>query len=452
MATKPAYVSMTNSSIDVLNAIRNDASVDYKNYVPIATNDNGTIKAIGRTIMDYPNIANEFVSALVNRIAKVLITSKLFYNPWEAFKKGKVDIGESIEDVFIDLAKPFEYDPELAETTVFKREAPNVHSAFYVCNYQKYYKQTIEEEQLSKAFLSLSGVTDFIAGLVDQMYSAAAYDEFQTMKYMLAVNIVKGRFPITKVSAPSGDTIDSIVALIKGDSNAMEFKSTKYNPAGVANEAGKNEQYLISTATFNAQMDVMSLAKAFNMDKAEFLGHSIMVDSFSTFDTDRIKALLGDNPEYYELTASDLTALGAIQAVIVDSDFFMVFDRVDKFTEIYNGQGLYWNYFYHVWKIFAISPFANRVAFSTTDTAVSSVTVSPATVTVSPGGEVSFTATVTTTGFAPKTVTWSSNNDNVTIDSAGNAKVNSSASGSATITATSTVDSTKKKTATITIS
>ena len=31
MATKPAYVSMTNSSVDVLNAIRNDASVDYKN-------------------------------------------------------------------------------------------------------------------------------------------------------------------------------------------------------------------------------------------------------------------------------------------------------------------------------------------------------------------------------------------------------------------------------------
>ena len=75
MPTTPKMVTLTNSSVDVLNAIRNSASVNYQDYVPIATPNAESIREIGNVIMDYPSLQNEFLNALINRIGRVLITS-----------------------------------------------------------------------------------------------------------------------------------------------------------------------------------------------------------------------------------------------------------------------------------------------------------------------------------------------------------------------------------------
>ena len=189
MATKPKIVTLTNSSVDILNVIRNNATVNYKNYVPVATADAESIREIGAIIMDSPQLQNEFLSALVNRIGRVLVTSKMYDNPWSMFKKGTLEFGETIEEIFVNIAKPFQFDPNVAETNLFKREIPDVRSAFHIMNYQKYYKTTIQNDQLRQAFLSWQGITDLIAKIVDSMYTGANYDEFQTMKYMLAKHI-----------------------------------------------------------------------------------------------------------------------------------------------------------------------------------------------------------------------------------------------------------------------
>ena len=55
MPTTPKMVTLTNSSVDVLNAIRNSASVNYQDYVPIATPNAESIREIGNVIMDYPS-------------------------------------------------------------------------------------------------------------------------------------------------------------------------------------------------------------------------------------------------------------------------------------------------------------------------------------------------------------------------------------------------------------
>ena len=169
MAVKPKIKTLTNSSVDVVNAIRNSASIDYKNYVPVATSDPESIREIGATIMDMPQLQNEFLSALVNRIGRVIVTSKMFSNPLAMFKKGILEYGEVVEDIFVTLAKPFTFDPDVAETEVFKKEIPDVKSAFYVMNYKKFYKATVTTDMLRTAFLSWDGVIDLIGRIVDQM-------------------------------------------------------------------------------------------------------------------------------------------------------------------------------------------------------------------------------------------------------------------------------------------
>ena len=275
MATKPKIVTLTNSSVDILNVIRNNATINYKNYVPVATADAESIREIGAIIMDSPQLQNEFLSALVNRIGRVLVTSKMYDNPWSMFKKGTLEFGETIEEIFVNIAKPFQFDPNVAETNLFKREIPDVRSAFHIMNYQKYYKTTIQNDQLRQAFLSWQGITDLIAKIVDSMYTGANYDEFQTMKYMLAKHILNGRmYPVT-IPAVTEANMKSIVSTIKGVSNNYEFMSNKYNVAGVQNFSKKKDQYLLINSNFDATMDVEVLASAFNMDKAEFTGKRV---------------------------------------------------------------------------------------------------------------------------------------------------------------------------------
>ena len=453
MATKPKIVTLTNSSVDILNVIRNNATINYQNYVPLATPNADSIREIGAVIMDSPQLQNEFLSALVNRIGRVLITSKMYENPWSMFKKGLLEFGETIEEIFVNIAKPYQFDPAVAESNLFKREIPDVRSAFHIMNYQKYYKTTIQNDQLRQAFLSWQGITDLIAKIVDSMYTGANYDEFQTMKYMLAKHILDGRmYPVT-IPTVSDTNMKTIVSTIKGVSNNYEFMSSKYNLAGVQNYSMKADQYLLINSKFDATMDVEVLASAFNVDKAEFAGKRVLVDSFGSLDIDRLNILFKDDPTYTEISTPDLEALDAIPCILVDKDWFMIFDNYFNFTEQYNGEGLYWNYWYHVWKTFSVSPFANNALFIPGIPAVTSVTVSPATATVKAGQNIALSAVVQTEYFAPQSVDWTSDTDDVTVNKSGVVTVGADVvvGTQITITATSTYDSKKSGTSTITV-
>ena len=406
MPNVPSTTTLSRSSVDILNAIRNSASTNYRDYVPAASPNQDSIREIGAVIMQYPTLQNEFLNALINRIGRVIITSKLYSNPWAKFKKGILEFGETIEEIFVNIAKPFEYDPAVAENKVFKREIPDVRAAFHVLNYQKFYKSTIQNEQLRQAFLSWTGIQDLIAKIVDAMYAAANYDEFQTMKYMLAKHILNGQLYPTQVATVQSSNMKAIVSTVKGVSNNLTFMSTKYNLAGVANHTQKQDQYIIVNSDFDATMDVEVLASAFNMDKADFMGHRVLVDSFGELDTTRLNELFGNDPNYTALTSAEITALDAVPAVLVDKDWFMIYDNLMNFTEQYNGEGLYWNYWYHAWKTFSISPFCNAVVFVPGAPSITSVTVSPSTATVTAGQFVLFSATVVTANFASKAVNW----------------------------------------------
>lgn len=451
MATRPQIKVLSGNSVDILNAIRNSASQNYKDYVPVATNDAQSIKEIGAIIMDYPALQNEFLSALVNRIGRVMITSKMYTNPIEMFKKGMLEFGETVEEIFVNLAKPFQFDPAVAESEVFKREIPDVRSAFHVMNYQKFYKATISDRELKQAFLSWDGVSNLIAKIVDSMYTGANYDEFLTMKYLLARHILDGHMAVKEIPAVTTANMKTITADIKGVSNKMTFMSSDYNVAGVQSFALKDNQYLIMNAQFDATMDVEVLASAFNMDKAKFMGHRVMIDGFGNLDVARLNVLFADDPNYTEISQAELDALNAIPAVIVDGDWFMVFDNLQEFTEQFNGQGLYWNYWYHVWKTFSVSPFANTTLFVAGAPSVTKVTVTPSAANASAGQTLQLAATVETANFAPQTVVWSSDSANATVDVRGKVTLNDKATGTIHITATSTYDSTKSAQCTITI-
>ena len=65
---------------------------------------------------------------------------------------------------------------EEAPAREFKRTLPDVRSAFHVMNWKTIYPVTIQDEDLKQAFLSIDGVSDLIARIVDSVYTAAEVD------------------------------------------------------------------------------------------------------------------------------------------------------------------------------------------------------------------------------------------------------------------------------------
>lgn len=430
MPTKVTPMKLEASGIDILNAIRKEGTPTYQERIPVATREN--IREIGNAMLSYQATANEFLNALVNRIGRVIITSKSYSNPLKMFKKGMLEYGETVEEIFVKIAKAHNYDPATAESNVFKREIPDVQAAFHKLNLKNFYKTTVSNEDLRTAFLSPAGITDLVGKIVDSLYTGSEFDEYLTMKNLIVDDATRGRFFPVHIPAVNAENAKSIVSTIKGVSNKLEFMSDAYNYMGVPTHTPKEDQIILLDASFDAVIDVEVLASAFNMDKAQFMGQRVLVDNFGS--------------------------LTGVVAAIVDKNWFMVFDAFNGFTENYNGEGLYWNYWYHVWKIFSTSPFANAVLFTTEDIGVTSVTVSPASATVKAGGSYQFTAAVESTGYLPedsRAVDWSvtgNSSTSTTIDKTGLLKLGEDESGTITVKAVSVFDSSKFGSGSVTVS
>lgn len=424
------------NGVNVLNVIRQNATAVYQDRIPEATAEN--LHEVGDAILTYEAQANEFVNALVNRIGLVILNSRMANNPLAALKKGRLAVGETIEEIYIDVIKAQTYDPRAAQDTLFKRHLPNVSSVFHSVDSQLNYPLTISNEQLRKAFLSYDSLDRFIAGLVDSMYKSATLDEFIQMKQLISEWNENSRFIVEPITAVT-DAASAREAMIKikAVSDGMTIFNNQMNYAGVWTSTPKDEQYLITTPDFNARMDVDVLAAAFHMDKAEFAGHVIVVDNIGD---------LGDD---------------GIEAILVDKNWYQVYDYLRTFKTAYNGEGLYWNYFYHVWMVYSLSPFANAVAFGTAAPTVTALTVNPTTATVKAGGTVQITTTVTGTGDPTSKCTFAlaGNTDPETVVSTmGKVILGSKETGSLgtsknqiTVTATSVQDTSKTAVCTITV-
>ena len=383
----PKRVAVTNlqaSTIDILNTIRANASAQYQSQVPQITTVTD-IPKVGEVLYGYPAFANEFLSALVNRIALVKVKSATFNNAYAMLKKGYLEFGETVEEVFVGICKAREFSAEKAEARELKRSLPDVRSAFHTMNWRVQYPVTIQDEDLRMAFLNADGVSDLIAKIVNAVVTAAEYDEFLLFKYLIIKAVSHGKmFPVQL-----GSTMQDAAVAFRGASNKLTFMSNKYNATGVHTTTPKADQYIFMDADYNADYDVNVLASAFNMDKADFMGRLMLIDDFTTFDNDRFSVIRSGSDMIEEVTADELALMAKVKAILVDGEWFQIYDNQAKFTEKYVASGEYWNYFYNVWKTVSSSPFSNAIVFVANDASIalpSTFTVNIASISTSDEG------------------------------------------------------------------
>lgn len=342
-------------SYDIINAIINE-NPRFSEFSTLQSAKDVANFGIG--LLADKTLQNDFIHTLVDRIGLVVVHHKLMQNPLKIFKKGTLEYGRKIEEIFTDLTREHVYDPEKAETEVFKREIPNVKTLFHERDRQVFYKQTISDQQLRAAFTNAQKFDEFLSTIMTAIYNSAEVDEFRYTKLLIDNYFSKNLFKIVPVSVdPTTGIVNTKEFLAKARATATKMTlpmgTRDFNSMAVHTRTDIDDLYIIMDADTQAEVDVNELASAFNLSKADFIGRRILIDGFAS---------------------------SGLKAVMVDKDFFMIYDQVFRMESQRNAQGMWWNYFLHIWQVLSTSRFANAVAFvdsSMIDKSISQVIVTP---------------------------------------------------------------------------
>ncbi|MGG0092576.1 hypothetical protein [Bacillus altitudinis] len=321
-------------NIQILNSIRLTASELYKSRIPLATREN--IVEVGNEITNWEVSRNEVYNALINRIGKVIIRAAETSNPLAVFKKGQLEYGMDIEDVWVDLLEARTFDAKKAEEEIFKTVDAKVLSVFHRENRRDKYKVTTRNTQLKKAFLNPSGLQNLVQTIVSRLYASDTYDEF-----ILAKNLIStydGYHNINVGEITGKESMENFVRAVRLASTSMTFVSDKYNKQKVKTTTPVSKQVLIIHKDIEPVISVDVLAWAFNQDKANFNVPIITVDDF------------GEDDKTY--------------AKLIDREFLMIYDTNYETSSLYNNDGLYTNHWLHHWQLYSHSPFLNAVSFN----------------------------------------------------------------------------------------
>lgn len=324
-------------SVEVLNNIRNNASEEYQTRIPEATRTN--ISTIGNALSTYTVLYNEFCEALINKIGKTILESKLFKNKLARFKQGSVLTQQDVEEIFIDMASASAYDNTGAKALA-RHTPPNVKTLYHRQNRRDVYTITIGDVDFVRVFRSEATLDAFISGLINSVYSGAAYDEWIAMKHLIGDYAGYYDYQVIAFDGTNNEAAaKSFVKTVRKAVQDMSFASTTYNKAGVKTWTDPQDLVLLVNKDILAEVDVEVLAKAFNMGKTDFETMVVAMDDFG--------------------------ALTNTYGLLVDKDFFRVWDTLSHMEPQRNAAGLFTNYFYHVHQILSLSTFKNAVRLTT---------------------------------------------------------------------------------------
>lgn len=329
--------------INIMNTIRANATPSYQERIPEATRDN--IAAVANPLFTYSVTMNEFLHALVNRIGLTVVRNRDLRNPLAVLKQGDMPLGKDIEEIWTNPAEAEAFNP--TATTLLTRKLSDTKAIFHRLNRQDKYKVSVSNPQLRQAFVSWDTLGNLVDSIINSLYSGNYLDEFILCKNLLASAVADDKIQTQTVDAVTDEaSAKAFITAARMYHRNFTFPSSNYNsytPATgekpVITWTPEEDIRYIIRSDIEAFTDVNVLASAFNMNKAEFLGKTLVVDDFGT-------------------------ATNCI-AMMFDKSYTQIYDNYREMTEFYNGETLTWNYYYHVWQTYSVSTLCNAVAFVT---------------------------------------------------------------------------------------
>lgn len=361
---------------EVASAMYNLSSGNFRNTIgdPNETNSLDFMNGL----LEYPDTLGVEFMTLATRIGRVIAHRNILRNKLAPFKMENMTLGYTMEEYFVECAKEHAYDQADAENTLFKRELPDIKTAFYIVNRKSFYPSTITDDDLRKYFVTWDGVNSLIARIVDSMYNGDNKDDYNYMKSALVKHYENGYMKIVNTSAVTDtETAKELARKITEYAAYLTEPTNEYNAMAVTKQNDYEDIYVILNGKSNSYLNIDWLAQTFQLEFAEFKAHVLVLPTMPS------------------------TTQGTIEALVVDSEIYRVFDQKYSVGVAYNAKGLYWNYFLHHWEGIATSRFANAIAFvsGTVTEKVTAIYSNPQVVQVKKDGSVTVPFTVQTNGL-----------------------------------------------------
>ena len=316
----------------------------YQDRIPEITANN--FKQIGDLIMERPNMKNEFISTLFNKIGLSLLQNKKYTSRLDIFSKGKLEYGETIEQIMCDLieVKDFTEQKEGNEVSeLVSAQVPDIKVLYHSENYKHKYKVTVSDIRLRKAFNDKYGVDKLVASIITSVQNSIAYDRECMLKAILSGSIYKNTIKVPFDSGSTTSRAKSLVTEIKKNIIKMETMSKNFNNAEINTFTRKEDMVLVIGSEYATDIDINLLATAFNLDKAEISTRIIVVDELP---------VLGEEDSQVKPIC-----------VLMDKDYIVDYTTLYEVRQFENGNTLSTNLFYHVWGIMTQNDFTNAIQF-----------------------------------------------------------------------------------------
>lgn len=373
----------------VLNVIRQTASDAYQSTVPMATATN--ISDVGEAVLNAPTaIRNEFMSNLYNKIGLTLIDSPVIENDFSFLKKGTLEYGQTIEDLYVGLASAEPYitgmaDGDTPPDPFSIRKLPH-YSAFYSTILSRQYHVTRHLTDLKKAFHNAGGIESFVAGMMNAMVSGENYDDMRATIGLIARQIEAAQTAekfngvvhlITDFNAKvpteeqvtaetafnSRDFLQFFTNQLKKYSKRLRHLRSDLNIAGVDNVLPQSRQRIMMLEDITVDFETELLAWAYNGGNLQ-IGGVDEIDAWYSIGADHTTPVV--SPEDIGVKTTFTTADGGSTqcvALIYDQDMIKIYNKERIASEQANAKGNYWNMFMSLEDIYAASPYKNFVCF-----------------------------------------------------------------------------------------
>ena len=102
-------------------------------------------------------VANEFLSALYNKVLYQTVEAMEFTNPFKKYDGFPINYGDTIENVFVEVPSGYKFNPDA--TDPFAKAKPTVKALYATINYELQYETTVEDALLRRAWIINGNVT-----------------------------------------------------------------------------------------------------------------------------------------------------------------------------------------------------------------------------------------------------------------------------------------------------
>ena len=226
---------------------------------------------------------------MINRIGRTIIAGQPnAYNPFNKWTRPVMDYGDTIQQYTLPYISGYKPDFDPADPNPFSIVKPTTEAQYWQMNDAIQYKQSIQGDQLKKAFVSADTYGSFTSTITQNMYESVGIDMFlKWKKYISSTDYIDTTNGLVSIDADTTTetgqnaygmelwkTLKDIVT------NKLKYPTTLYNKMDFLTSS-PSVDVVITTEAKN-MMD-NALAGVYNVNQIVPPGlNFIEIDSFAT--------------------------------------------------------------------------------------------------------------------------------------------------------------------------